>query len=148
MKTKIFIGGSMSVRALSPEVRTRLDNIIASQHHVLVGDAPGVDALVQTYFASRQYTNVTVYHSGNQCRHNVGNNPTISVAFSGTGGRAFYTAKDIQMANDADFGFMLWDGRSQGTKSNLLALTRQHKKALLWLSGEFFTISSSADIPL
>jgi hypothetical protein len=31
----------------------------------------------------------------------------------------FLSLNDIEMANDADFGLMIWDGESEGTLNNI-----------------------------
>jgi len=38
------------------------------------------------------------------------------------------------MARTADFGLILWDGKSKGSGSNLKELTGQDKKTLVYLS--------------
>src|SRR5262249_37357409 len=43
----------------------------------------------------------------------------------------FYAVKDREMAREADFGLMIWDGKSFGTLLNILRLVRGGKKALL-----------------
>ena len=67
---------------------------------VLVGDAKGVDSLVQKYLQKRNYENVWVYYAGNQIRNNFGHWPENQVVSKNNEkGREFYTLKDIQMAN-------------------------------------------------
>jgi hypothetical protein len=34
----------------------------------------------------------------------------------------FYKQKDIAMANDCDCGYMVWGGKSRGTKNNIIRL--------------------------
>ena len=46
----------------------------------------------------------------------------------------FYRQKDIAMAADADYGFMIWDGKSRGTYSNLVTLIENNKSALVYLT--------------
>ena len=41
---------------------------------------------------------------------------------------------DIAMANEADYGFMIWDGKSRGTLNNTINLVAQNKKVLVYLS--------------
>ena len=38
------------------------------------------------------------------------------------------------MANEADYGFMIWDGKSRGTLNNTINLAAQNKKVLVYLS--------------
>jgi hypothetical protein len=145
----VFVAGSRTLGRLNDQVRERLGNVIAGSYRVLVGDANGADKAVQSYFFERQYRNVVVFCSGNKCRNNLGAWPTQNVEVpSGLTGRAFYTCKDIEMAENADYGLMLWDGKSAGTMNNVLELVKRGKKALVYLSpkGAFFTVSSLSDL--
>lgn len=38
------------------------------------------------------------------------------------------------MANEADYGFMIWDGKSRGTLNNTINLVAQNKKVLVYPS--------------
>jgi hypothetical protein len=147
--TRVFIGGSRAIKQLSASLLARLDNIIVNGHQVLLGDASGVDKLVQTYFAENGYRDVVVYCTGNTCRNNVGHWDIQKVAANGIhGGFAFYALKDLQMAQEAEYGFMLWDLKSNGTLNNLLNLLEQDKKSLVWLSPEdtFYAIRQEQDL--
>ena len=46
-------------------------------------------------------------------------------------GFQFFAAKDREMAKKADFGLMIWEGKSAGTALNVLRLVRAGKKAVL-----------------
>jgi len=62
----------------------------------------------------------------------VGNWPVHYVDVpDGTTGFQFYAAKDREMAREADFGLMIWDGKSAGTILNVLRLIAAEKKAVL-----------------
>ncbi|MBI5095269.1 MAG: hypothetical protein HZB26_22895 [Candidatus Hydrogenedentes bacterium] len=136
--TSIFFGGSRSLGRLSPEVKTRLDNVIERGFQVLIGDANGGDKSAQQYLAERGYRNVTVYCTDGACRNNVGGWPIKAIPFSGDkkGGFAFYTAKDDAMANDADYGLMVWDRKSKGTLRNVVNLARQDKTTAIYFAPE------------
>lgn len=77
--------------------------------------------LVQKYLCSKNYKNVTVYHSGSKYRNCIDPSWTIkSVRVPyGVTGRDFYAVKDKQMAIDADIGIAIWDGQSTGTGNNI-----------------------------
>lgn len=122
--TTIFIGGSRGVSRLSPEVRSRVDNVTAGGHHVVVGDAYGADKAVQAHLHAAGYRDVTVYCSGEACRNNVGGWPVRTVTPENPSDRGFrfHAAKDRAMAAAADFGLMIWDGESPGTLLNVLRL--------------------------
>ncbi len=142
----VFIGGSRRLTRLNQNVRARIDNIIEKGFTVLVGDANGADKSVQSYLAEKEYKNVVVYHSEGNCRNNLGNWSVKTVPFTGEKkGFAYYTAKDDEMLKDADFGLMIWDGKSKGTLRNILGLINIGKKTVVFLSQKqvFITISSS-----
>ena len=128
----VFVGGSRRVSRLPEEARIRIDNIVERGLSVLVGDANGVDKAVQEYLADAHYDQVTVFCSGDSCRNNVGQWRTRHIR---TQGRKrdfqFYAAKDREMAKEAEFGLMIWDGKSPGTILNVLRLIQNCKKAVL-----------------
>jgi probable addiction module antidote protein len=128
----VFIGGSRQISRLAPIARERLDNIITSGHDVIVGDANGGDKAVQRYLLEAGYQAVTVYCSGPKSRNNLGAWPECQIkAPKSAKGFEFYAIKDREMALRADFGLMLWDGKSAGTLLNILRLVRAQKKAVL-----------------
>jgi probable addiction module antidote protein len=130
---KIFIGGSRHVSRLPTEVKKRLDNVIASGHQVIVGDANGADKAVQKHFLDKHYKKVTVFCSGDTPRNNLGTWLTQHVdAPKSAKGFNFYAAKDREMAREADFGLMIWDGKSPGTVLNVLRLALVGKIAVLF----------------
>jgi hypothetical protein len=68
------------------------------------------------------------------CRNNIGNWPTHAEKM-GPGvphDRHYYGVKDLAMAKDASFGFMIWDGTSKGTLTNVINLLGAQKKVLLY----------------
>jgi probable addiction module antidote protein len=128
----IFIGGSRHVSRLPSEVKKRLDNVVASGHRVIVGDANGADKAVQKHFHDIHYDKVTVFCSGATPRNNLGTWLIHHVdAPKHAKGFQFYAAKDREMAREADFGLMIWDGKSPGTVLNVLRLAIAGKIAVL-----------------
>ncbi len=128
----VFIGGSRHVSRLSDQVKERLDNIIGSGLQIVVGDAAGVDKAVQQYLMDVSYPHVVVFCSGDRPRNNLGLWETCKVAApKHLRGFQFFAAKDREMAKKADFGLMIWDGKSAGTALNVLRLVRAGKKAVL-----------------
>lgn len=149
--TAVFVAGSRQLGRLNEQIRERLGNVIAGSYQVLVGDANGADKAVQTFLFNQRYSNVRVFCSGSECRNNIGAWPThnVEVPPSATG-RAFYTAKDIAMVENADYGLMIWDGKSTGTISNVMELLKRKKKALVYFSPKqsFLSVSSLNDLEL
>ncbi len=130
--TSILIGGSRRITRLPAEVTTRLENVIARRHHVLVGDANGGDKAIQTYLRDASYEDVTVFASGTP-RNNLRPWPSrVITPPNRAKGFAFHAAKDREMARAADFGLMIWDGKSPGTVLNILRLVRAGKIAVLF----------------
>ena len=145
---KVFIGGSQSITKLPASVAARIDKIVEGDFTVLIGDASGVDACVQKYLGEKAYAGVLVFCT-NVCRNNAGGWKTIVVqADAGEKGLDFYALKDREMAREADYGFMLWDGRSKGTLNNLLNLLSANKSALVFFAPEesFHTIRNPENL--
>lgn len=143
----VFIGGSRKISKINEPVRARLRNILDQGFTVLIGDANGADRAVQSYFSAHNYSKVAVYCSGLTCRNNIGNWQVTHIETPAKSqGVQFYTAKDIRMSEDADYGFMLWDGRSAGTLNNIVNLLQQNKTTLLYYSpGKTFSVIAYAD---
>jgi len=131
----VFVAGSRAVSRLNSQVKERLDNIMKQNLTVLVGDANGADKAVQRYLAKCHYPNVVVY-SMDVCRNNVGGWPARQHTSQPEArrDRHYYGIKDLAMAKDASCGFMLWDGASKGTLTNVINLLNARKKTLLYLS--------------
>ena len=138
---KVFVGGSRSLGMAFPQVvGDWLDDVRAREGHFLVGDAPGVDATVQTYLRLFAYPHAAVYHSSPTPRHHAKAYPAHYVAPPegvSPKERRFQTAKDKAMAREADAGIMVWDGRSVGTLMNVYRLAQQGKPCLLWDAAAF-----------
>ena len=131
--SKVFVGGSRRIIRLHPEVTLRLDQMMASKTSILVGDANGADKSVQHFLKTKEYRNVEVFCSGDECRNNVGDWPLRSVAVdSRKRDFDFYAAKDQLMSREADSGLMIWDGKSAGTLMNAFRLVRQGKSVSIF----------------
>jgi len=136
---KIFIAGPRVISRLSKAVEDRLRGICEHNYTVLVGDAGGVDKAVQIFFSGCGYPNVIVYASNGKVRNNLGNWQVEAVPVPpDITGFEFYAAKDRAMADDADYGFMVWNGESKGTLNNIINLLNGCKEVLV-----FFTPKNS-----
>ena len=142
----IFIAGPRIISRLNQAVQDRLHGIYEKGYTVLVGDANGVDKAIQKYFAALEYANVVVYASNGKVRNNLGNwrVEAVEVPDGIKRGFDFYAVKDRAMAADADYGFMLWNGESRGTHTNIVNLLNGGKKILVYFTpiSEFVQISS------
>lgn len=131
---KIFIAGARSIKSLDDLVVERLNSICKKRYEILVGDCRGVDTAVQKHCFSLSYDNVTVFASDGNARNNIGGWRVEAVPVEpGKKGFDFYRQKDIAMADAADYGFMIWDGRSKGTYKNISTLLEQGKRVLLYM---------------
>ena len=145
---RIFLSGSRGISRLNEDIRTRIQNIINNGFLVLVGDANGADKALQIFLADSKYQNVTVFCSGNSCRNNIGDWKTHNVQVdSKLKGRDFYTQKDKEMAQRADYGLVLWDGKSAGSISNVFELLKLDKSAVVYFSPDkkFYNIKKLHD---
>jgi len=135
---KIFISGSISIKQLPPLALEKINSIIEKNYRIIIGDAKGVDFLVQEYLLKNKYNDVTVYFTGDKIRNNAGDWETnqIIVDTEKIKGRQLYTVKDKAMANDADYGLMIWDGKSKGTLGNINEMKRLNKQFYVILNGK------------
>jgi hypothetical protein len=119
----IFIGGSHDVIELPEPAVARIGAIVAAEHGVLVGDAPGVDTEAQSLLAGYRYEHVGVFHAGSTPRNNLGDWAAYHIPpQEDAEGYELQAAKDREMARRADFGLMIWDGGSPGTALNIMRL--------------------------
>jgi len=146
-KTKVFIAGSRHLSRLNKDVKRRIDNIVEKGFTVIVGDANGADKAVQRYVNSRRYSNVMVFCMEGGCRNNIGHWPTRTITAADPGRRdfAYYSAKDRAMVEEAEYGLMLWDGRSRGTLTSIVHLVRQGKPVVVYIAPDrsFYTLRQS-----
>ena len=147
--TKVFFGGSRKLTHLNRAIRERANNIVAKGFEVLIGDANGADKAMQKYLAEKGYKNVIVFCMSGTCRNNLGNWQTKAVA-SNRNKRDFgyFAEKDSEMSEQADYGFMLWDGSSKGTLNNIINLLQGNKYVLVYFSPskKFFTLKSPSEL--
>lgn len=145
----VFVAGSRKISRLPVEVKSRIDIMVEKGFQILIGDANGADKAVQRYLAEQAYRNVVVHCMENHCRNNVGNWPTRQVpAPRDARGFAYYSLKDRAMAEVAEFGLMLWDGKSKGTINNIVTLSRRNKPIVVYIapSKSFHTVRALEDL--
>jgi len=146
---KVFIAGPRAISKLNSEALKRIDNIINNQFTILIGDATGVDKAVQNHCSDKHYRNVNIYATNGKARNNIGQWDVISIQIGNqTKGFDFYAAKDLAMANEADYGFMIWNGKSKGTLNNIINLTLLNKKVLVYYTPQkkFYVLRSIDDV--
>ena len=126
-------------------------NIKNQNFTVLVGDANGIDVSVQEFYYALGYKNVIVYASNGKARNNVGNWKVQKVNVpKNVTGFDFYAQKDLQMSIDADYGLMVWNGKSRGTFNNIVNLTNQEKKVAVYVTTikDFRYLSNPSQVKL
>jgi len=146
---KVFIAGPRAISKLNSETLKRIDNIINNQFTILIGDATGVDKAVQNHCSDKHYRNVNIYATNGKARNNIGQWDVISIQIGNQiKGFDFYAAKDLAMANEADYGFMIWNGKSKGTLNNIINLTLLNKKVLVYFTPhkKFYVLKSIDDV--
>ncbi|MBQ7759138.1 hypothetical protein [Anaerotignum sp.] len=146
---KVFIAGPRAIKKLDEKVIKKLNTMVSKEFTILVGDANGIDTVVQNHFAQQLYKNVVVYASEGKARNNIGgwNVENVSVK-KGIKGFQYYAAKDLKMAEDADCGLMIWNGESRGTLNNILNLISMDKKVMVYFQPqrEFYAVKSFEDV--
>lgn len=131
----VFVAGSMAIKNIDRKVRERIVNVLELGFDVVVGDADGVDVSIQQLLFEYGASKATVYCTGTRPRNNVASWPVHYVTtYHAPGSRAYFTAKDIEMAKVADYGLMIWDTKSPGTLSNVIELLFQKKNSIVFVN--------------
>jgi predicted XRE-type DNA-binding protein len=147
--TTVFIAGSISISRLHEKVQERINKIVSSDFNVVVGDADGADTSIQQCLNDYRANKVTVYCTGDRPRNNVADWPVHRVhSKAREGTRAYFTAKDLEMARSSDYGLMIWDCKSPGTLSNVIELLKEKKKSVVFVNKnkDFITIADMASL--
>jgi hypothetical protein len=144
----IFLGGSRDIFELPVPAIERIGAIVAAEHGVLIGDAPGADAEMQGLLAGYNYEHVGVFHARAEPRNNLGDWAAYHIQPPhGARGFAVHAGKDREMARRADFGLMVWDGTSPGTCLNVLRLAVIGRPCVVYdtMRGTVATVHNIAD---
>ena len=139
MKNKVFISGSISIKKLPQEVKNSIDKIIEQNLEILVGDAKGIDTLVQNYCLSLNYYNIIIYSIYAFPRYKASDNSKIKyieVPNSIKRERERQQEKDKAMTMDSEFTFTIWDSKSKGSYANMIRGLDNHKKVKIYLSNK------------
>jgi len=126
----VFISGSISVTTLPAEVFRTINTIESKNMHIIVGDAKGIDKIVQEKLSRDKYYNVTVYTIYSEPRNIESRNFNIKqIDYDKTlkSEREKQKFKDAAMAKDCDYMFIIWDGKSKGSYANILNALNMNK---------------------
>jgi hypothetical protein len=124
---KVFISGSIEIKSLDNLVIESLQKIIENNLMVLVGDANGVDSLIQEYFSKKGYFNVIVYTIFNSPRNLLSPYFKIKNIKTSLKGRKAQEKKDELMTFESDYSFVIWNGKSKGSFNNILRAIENNK---------------------
>lgn len=146
---KVFIAGPRAISELDENIISKLKSICEKKYEIYVGDADGIDSSIQKYLAQRVYKNVKVFASNGIVRNNYGNWKIESVHVElNISGFDFYAQKDLEMAKNADLGFMIWNGKSKGTFNNIINLLNLQKEVILYYvcNNKFYHFKQLSDL--
>ena len=144
----IFISGSMRIKNINKLVIDRIENIIRENFTIILGDADGVDSSIQQILFNKSYENVKIYCTGNYPRNNIGGWDIVTVHSEyKPKTRLYFTAKDIEMSTNCDFGLMVWDSKSTGTLSNVYELLKKGKTSVVFVNKlkKFITVKNNIE---
>jgi len=134
---KVFISGSISIKKLPNQVKESILKIVNKNLKILVGDASGIDSLIQNFCKLNQYLNVSIYtielfpryiadESFDVIKVNVSNDIKKE--------RERQQEKDKQMTLDSDYSLVIWDGKSKGSYSNIIRAIDNNQKVKVYLT--------------
>ena len=118
----VMISGSRSITDISAGLPS-IDRIMELKFLVIVGDAGGVDKLVQEYLRRSNYLNVKIYFP----LWGRGGKPRNTTGYKTVGVAGSYVDRDKMMCSICDYGLALWDGNSRGTRDNIDRTGRKTK---------------------
>lgn len=138
MKNKVFISGSITIKKLPTCVENSLQRIKDQNLGLLVGDADGIDTMVQNYCKKMNYLNIIVYSIYSSPRYKVPefNKKYILVKSDSKKERERQKEKDAAMTEDSEYSLVIWDGKSKGSYQNILRALEYNKKIKVYLHSE------------
>tara|TARA_R110002111_G_scaffold13927_2_gene38548 strand:- start:4119 stop:4868 length:750 start_codon:yes stop_codon:yes gene_type:complete len=143
--SSVFISGSIAIKSIPRSVEESINKIIDQNIQVLVGDADGIDTMVQNYCKRCNYSNVTVYSIYSTPRYMAGkfDSKFILPKTDSKKERELQKEKDAAMTLDSDYSFVVWDGKSKGSYNNILRAIENNKKVKIYLNTENDFLESS-----
>jgi len=136
---QVFISGSISIKTLPKAVLKSIDNIQKQKFEILVGDAKGIDLMVQQKLMDEHYYNVLVCSIYDKPRNLLLTNfKTCQVECDESlkSERKRQTYKDSYMTRNSDYSFVIWDGKSKGSFANILRSIEQNQAVKVYLNSE------------
>jgi hypothetical protein len=136
--SSVFISGSIAIKTIPRSVEDSINRIIEQNIQIKVGDADGIDTMVQNYCKRKSYINVTVYSIYSSPRYRVPsfNKKYIVVDTDLKKERERQKEKDSAMTLESDFSLVVWDGKSKGSYQNILRAIKNNKKVKVYSQSE------------
>lgn len=137
--SKVFISGSISTKTLPNGVLESLKKIQNNNMTILVGDADGIDKVIQNHFKKNNYDNIhvySIYSSPRNLSSKTFQTKFVNVAPEITKERERQTYKDEAMSVDSNYSLVVWDGKSKGSHKNIIRALSLDKKVKVYLSNE------------
>jgi len=147
----IFISGSIAIKKLPFQVQESIQTMIDKKMTILVGDAPGIDTLVQDLCNKQEYVDVIVYTITSSPRYKANKGFQEKSIFVGQEikkERERQTYKDKAMSEDSIFSLVVWDGSSKGSYANILRALGSHKKVKVYYQDINDYLSSEKITPM
>ncbi len=136
---RVFISGSISIKQLPPEIIDSVNKIEQQNFEILVGDAKGIDLLIQGKLKKDQYGNVlvcSIYNTPRNLLSNTFNTCQVECDDSIKSERQRQTFKDSYMTRNSDYSLVVWDGKSKGSYANILRSLEYGQAIKIYLDTE------------
>lgn len=130
MSDSVFISGSISIKSLPSQVIESFNTMMAKGLTIFVGDAPGIDTLIQDLCNKNDYFNVIIYTITSSPRYIANQKFNFKYIFVDQAikkERERQGYKDRAMTDDSDYSLVVWDGSSKGSYANILQSLKQNK---------------------
>ena len=137
MSQSVFISGSIAIKTLPAKVKESILKIMEQNMTILVGDASGIDTLIQDLCNVQSYTNLIVYTITPLPRYLSNQSSNFRHIFVDSDikkERERQTHKDKAMSDDSTFSLVIWDGHSKGSYANIKRAIEQSKKVKVFYS--------------
>jgi hypothetical protein len=128
----VFVSGSRTIGGIGEDITAELSCVLDSAANMLVGDAQGVDTEIQRFCKNQDYHNITVFAMNGKARNNIGDFAVENVVPKDN--RNFFEQKDKVMTDMADYGIVIWNGKSKGSLNNIIRLIKQNKPCKVYLT--------------
>lgn len=136
--SSIFISGSIAIKNIPLCIEESINEIVGQNLEVLVGDADGIDTMIQNQLKRLNYLNVTVYSIYSSPRYKAlgFNKKYIVVDTDSKKERERQKEKDAAMTSDSEYSLVIWDGKSKGSYHNILRALESEKKIKVYLHSD------------